>query len=65
MNVFYKQCCTKFGDPDTAITAYQELKEIKQRNLSFLTFLDDFLNIAAKTTIDEEGKILALKKAIN
>ena len=55
----------KFSDLDTAITAYRELKEIKQRNLSFLIFLGDFLNVTAKTTINEEGKVLALEKAIN
>ena len=61
----YKQFYTKFGDPDAAITARRELKEMRQRNLLFLIFLGDFLNIAAKTTINEEGKILALKKVIN
>ena len=65
INTFYKWCYTKFGDPDAAMTARQELKEMRQRNLSFLTFLGDFLNVAAKTTINEEGKVLALKEAIN
>ena len=47
------------------ITTRQELKEMRQRNLLFLKFSGDFLNIAAKTTINKEGKILALKEAIN
>ena len=62
---FYKQYCIKFGDLDKAITIQQELKKIKQKNILFLTFLGDFLNIAAKTIIDKEKKILALEKDIN
>ena len=65
MDAFYKWCHIKFGDPDAAITAHRELKEMRQRNLPFLIFSGDFLNIAAKTTINKEGKILALKEAIN
>ena len=65
MDTFYEWCYTKFGNPNIVITAHQELKEIRQRNLPFLTFLGDFLNVIAKTTIDKEGKVLALKKVIN
>ena len=65
MDTFYEWCYTKFSNPDTAITARRELKEMRQRNLPFLIFLGDFLNVAAKTTIDKEGKVLALKEAIN
>ena len=65
MDAFYEWCRTKFGDPDAVITARRELKEMRQRNLPFLIFLGDFLNVAAKTTIDKEGKVLALKEAIN
>ena len=60
METFYKWCYTKFGDPDAAITAQRELKEIKQRNLPFAIFLGDFLNTVVKTNMDEEGKILIL-----
>ena len=38
---------------------------MRQRNLPFLTFSGDFLNVAAKTTMDKEGKVLALEEAIN
>ena len=65
MEIFYEWCRTKFGDPDAAITAQRELKEMKQQNLPFTTFLGDFLNTIVKTNIDEEGKILALKELIN
>ena len=33
--------------------------------MSFLIFLGDFLNIAAKITINKQGKILQIKEAIN
>ena len=65
MDAFYEWCRTKFGDPDAAMTARRELKEMRQRNLPFSTFSGDFLNVAAKTTMDEEGKVLALEEAIN
>ena len=65
MDSFYEWCRTKFGDPDKAMTARRELKEIRQKNIPFSTFSGDFLNIAAKTTMDEEGKILALEEGIN
>ena len=55
----------KFSNLNITIIARRELKEIKQRNLSFLIFLDDFLNVIAKTSINKEGKILILKKALN
>ena len=35
------------------MTARRELKELKQKNIPFLIFLGDFLNIAAKTIIDK------------
>ena len=38
---------------------------MKQRNLPFATFSGDFLNTVAKTNMDEEEKILALKESIN
>ena len=65
MDAFYEWCYTKFDDPNIAITAYRELKEMRQRNLPFLIFLGNFLNVAAKTIIDKEGKVLALKEVIN
>ena len=65
IKTFYEWCHTKFGDPDAAITAWRELKEIKQWNLPFIIFLGDFLNTVAITNINEEGKILVLKELIN
>ena len=65
MDAFYDWCRVKFGDPDAAMTARRELKEMRQKNIPFSTFSDDFLNTAAKTTMDEERKILALEEAVN
>ena len=62
INFFYKWYYTKFSDLDKVINTQRELKEIRQKNILFLIFLDKFFNIAAKIMINKERKILVLKK---